>query len=50
MIVYHIAAGNIDRDLFRELVKQVVNGKDFTEEQKLALIHSIGDKSIGVTE
>lgn len=50
MIVYHIAAGNIDKDLFRGLVKQVVNGKDFTEEQKLALVHSIGDKSIGVNE
>ena len=50
MIVYHIAAGNIDKDLFRELIKQVVNGKEFTEEQKLALIHSIGNKSIGVNE
>ena len=50
MIVYHIAAGNINKELFRELVKQVVTGKDFTEQQKLALIHSIGDKSIGVNE
>lgn len=43
MIVYHIAAGNIGKELFQELVRQVVSGKDFTEEQKLALIHSIGD-------
>lgn len=43
MVVYYIAAGKINKEFFQCLVERVLNGKDFTEEQKIALIHAIED-------
>ncbi len=45
-ISYHVAAGNIDKDLLHEIVTAVIKGDENDEELKLKIIHAIaGDQS-----
>ncbi len=40
-ISYHVAAGNIDKDLLREFITAVIQGDEDGEELKLKVLHAI---------
>lgn len=40
-ISYHVAAGNIDKDLLREVITAVIQGDENDEELKLKILHAI---------
>ena len=37
---YHVAAGNIDKDLLHEIITSILYEEDFCEELKLKLLHA----------
>lgn len=39
-ISYHVAAGNIDKELLHEIITSVLYEEDFSEELKLKLIQA----------
>ena len=44
-ISYHVAAGNIDKDLLHEIILAVINGDENDEELKLKILNAIsGDE------
>lgn len=46
-IIYHIAAGSISQELSHQIMRDIVECKDFDEELKLEIIHSIsGNNSL----
>jgi len=45
-ISYHLAAGNIDKDLLSEIIHSIVNEPDFSESLKLKLANAIANNSI----
>lgn len=48
-IGYHVAAGNIDRDLLTEIMTCIVNDEDYSESIKLELIEAMS-KDIGFSD
>ena len=40
-LIYHVAAGNIDRDLLKRALKCVVDSVDYDEELKLDIISAM---------
>lgn len=40
-VSYHVAAGNIDKDLLQEIITAVLNGHDDEEELKLKVLNAI---------
>lgn len=40
-IVYHVAAGHIDRDLLTEVMRCIVNDEDYSESTKLELLEAM---------
>jgi len=45
-ISYHVAAGNIDKDLLREIITAVIKGDENDEGLKLKILHAIaGDEN-----
>ena len=45
-ISYHVAAGNIDKDLLHEIISAVIKGDENDEELKLKILHAIvGDEN-----
>lgn len=40
-LIYHVAAGNIDRDLLKRALRCVVNTVDYDEELKLDIISAM---------
>jgi death on curing protein len=40
-ISYHVAAGNIDKNLLHEIVTAIIYGEEDNEELKLKILHSI---------
>ena len=46
-ISYHVATGNIDKDLLHEIITAVIRGDENEEELKLKILHAIaGDDEI----
>lgn len=39
--IWHVAAGNIDKDLLGKIVHFVINGQELDEETKLEVIHAM---------
>lgn len=39
-ISYHVAAGNIDKELLHEIIASILYEEDFSEELKLKLLHA----------
>lgn len=39
--IWHVAAGNIDRELLTKIVHSVVNKEELDEETKLEVIHAM---------
>lgn len=45
-ISFHVAAGNINKDLLHEIISAVINGDENDEDLKLKIIHAIaGDET-----
>ena len=44
-IVYHVAAGHIDKPLLGRIIPCIVEMRDYDEELKLQLLHAIGSES-----
>ena len=42
-ISYHVAAGNIDKDLLKEIITSVIRGDADDEELKLKILHAISE-------
>jgi len=40
-ISYHVAAGNIDRELLKEIITALLSGNEDSEELKLKILHAI---------
>ncbi len=40
-IIYHIAAGSIDQELSHQIIKNIVACRDFDEELKIEIMHSM---------
>lgn len=49
-IIYHVAAGRIDKDLLQRIVTCFMANADYPEDLKLEIIHAIDDQSIGFNE
>lgn len=45
-IIYHIAAGSINQELSHQIMKSIVECKDFDEEIQIELIHSISNSQL----
>ena len=43
-IIYHVAAGRIDKDLLQRIITCYMANEDYPEELKLEIIHTIDDK------
>ena len=43
MVSYHIASGNIDEDLLKNLLVDIIAGKDYNENLKLELYKAVLD-------
>lgn len=39
--IWHVAAGNIDKDLLQRLIHSVINGEELNESTKLEVIHAM---------
>lgn len=39
--IWHVAAGNIDKDLLGKIIHFVINGQDLDEETKIEVIHAM---------
>ena len=49
-IIYHVAAGHIDKDLLLRVINCYMANEDYPEDLKLELIHAIGDQSVEFEE
>lgn len=49
-IVYHIAASNIDRDLFQRMVNAFMEGVDYDEELKIDIANAMSKGQLGIEE
>jgi death-on-curing protein len=49
-IIYHVAAGRIDKDLLQRIITCFMNNEDYHEALKLDIIHAISDKPTGFDE
>ena len=45
-IIYHVAAGRIDKELLQRIIACFMANEDYTEDLKLEIIHVIDDQSI----
>jgi death-on-curing protein len=45
-ISYHVAAGNIDKELLHEIITSILYEEDFSEELKMKLIHAFSINEI----
>jgi death on curing protein len=43
VISYHVAAGNIDKDLLHEIITSIIYEDDYTEELKLKILNAISN-------
>lgn len=39
--IWHVAAGNIDKDLLGKIIHFVINGQELDEETKIEVIHAM---------
>lgn len=46
-IIYHVAAGRIDKDLLQRIIECYMANEDYSEDIKLEIIHAIDDHSAG---
>jgi death-on-curing protein len=49
-IIYHVAAGRIDKDLLQRIITCFMNNEDYPEDLKLDIIHAISDNPTEVNE
>lgn len=49
-IIYHVAAGRIDKDLLHRIITCYMANEDYPEALKLEIIHAIDDQSTGFNE
>lgn len=49
-IIYHVAAGRIDKDLLLRIISCYMANEDYPESLKLEIIHAIDDQPIGINE
>jgi death-on-curing protein len=49
-IIYHVAAGRIDKELLQRIITCFMNNEDYPEDLKLDIIHAISDKPTEVNE
>lgn len=49
-LIYHVAAGRIDKDLLLRVINCYMANEDYPEDLKLELIHAIGDQSVEFEE
>ena len=45
-IVYHVAAGNIDKELLQRIMQCVVDNTDYDEELKIDIAKAISNNSL----
>ena len=45
-IIYHVAAGRIDKDLLQSIITFYMANEDYSEDLKLEIIHAIDNQSI----
>ncbi len=48
IISYHLAAGNIDKELLSEIIYSIVNEPDYSESLKLKIANAISDNSVEI--
>lgn len=46
-IIYHVAAGRIDKELLQRIITCFMANEDYPEDLKLEIIHAMDDQSIG---
>lgn len=49
-IIYHVAAGRIDKDLLQRIITCFMANEDYPESLKLEIIHAINNQGIGINE
>lgn len=49
-IIYHVAAGRIDKDLLQRIITCFMANEDYPESLKLEIIHAIDNQGIGINE
>ena len=49
-IVYHVAAGRIDKELLQRIITCFMANEDYPEDLKLEIIHAIDEPPIGIDE
>lgn len=49
-IIYHVAAGRIDKELLQRIITCFMANEDYPEDFKLEIIHAIDDQPIGINE
>jgi death-on-curing protein len=49
-IIYHVAAGRIDKELLQRIIICFMANEDYPEDLKLEIIHAIDDQSTGFNE
>ena len=49
-IIYHVAAGRIDKDLLQRIITYYMANEDYPEDLKLEIIHAINNQEISFTE
>ena len=47
-IIYHVAAGRIDKELLQRIIACFMANEDYPEDLKLEIIHVIDDQSINI--
>ena len=49
-IIYHVAAGRIDKELLHRIIICFMANEDYPEDLKLEIIHAIDDQPAGFNE
>ena len=49
-IIYHVAAGRIDKNLLQKIIECYMTNKDYPEDLKLEIIHAIDNQETGIDE
>ncbi len=49
-IIYHVAAGRIDKELLKRIIACFMANEDYPESLKLEIIHAIDDQTTGFNE
>lgn len=49
-IIYHVAAGRIDKELLQRIITCYMANEDYPESLKLEIIHAIDNQGIGINE